>query len=441
MWGRVTSCLLGVLAASSVAQAKASPKAVLISVDGLKPASYLRADELGMKVPTLRRFMREGSYATRTKSIFPTLTFPAHVSMITGKSPARHGIENNELFEPGGDREGEWFWFAESIKAKTLFDAVKANGGTTAAIFWPVTIGARTIDENIPDFWPESALQADLYLASLTGTRVRAAFGSIDSLKAIDDEARVRLAESILADAPTLLALHLLSVDASAHVNGYDTAETKKAIEQADAHIGRVLAAIDRSKQSKQTTVVITSDHGFNPVTKIVRPSVLLKEKGLLRVDAKGHLESWDAITWAAGGSCAIVLNPKSADKAKAVDAVVRALASSETYGVAKVVSGAEARALGGFSTAHAVLIAKPGFYFKDGHEAPAVVAARIKAHHGFHPDDPEMQASFLIRGPGVRSGLAVDEIRLVDVAPTLAHALSMRLEGTDGRVVRKVFR
>ena len=92
---------LAVVLFLSATAAQAAP-VVLISVDGMLPAYYLEADKLGLQIPTLRALMKEGVHATGATSVMPSVTFPAHTTMITGVNPARHGITNNSIFDPEG---------------------------------------------------------------------------------------------------------------------------------------------------------------------------------------------------------------------------------------------------------------------------------------------------------------------------------------------------
>src|SRR5699024_5367801 len=50
-------------------------------------------------------------------------------------------------FAPVGP--GQWFWYADSIQAPTLWDAVSGAGLKSVSINWPVSVGA-TVDFNIP---------------------------------------------------------------------------------------------------------------------------------------------------------------------------------------------------------------------------------------------------------------------------------------------------
>ena len=57
------------------------------------------------------------------------------------------------------------------------------------------------------------------------------------------------------------------------------------------------------------------------------------------------------------------------------------------------------------------------------------------KAQHGYNEEFPEMRASFLLAGEGVEEGV-VDDMRLIDVAPTLAALMGAELPDAEGRNV-----
>src|ERR1700760_1583435 len=73
----------------------AAPKVVVISLDGF-PASALKDPRL--PIPTLRRLMREGSFAESMQPINPTVTWPNHTTMVTGVNASAHQVLwNGEL--------------------------------------------------------------------------------------------------------------------------------------------------------------------------------------------------------------------------------------------------------------------------------------------------------------------------------------------------------
>src|SRR5512138_2767191 len=95
----------------------------VISIDGLHPDYVTHADEYHLKIPALRTFMREGSYARGVVGVVPTITYPSHTTLMTGVAPAIHGIHSNTTFDPLGRNAEGWYWYAEDIKAQTLWAA------------------------------------------------------------------------------------------------------------------------------------------------------------------------------------------------------------------------------------------------------------------------------------------------------------------------------
>ena len=72
------------LAAHGLTQEQAPPLLVMISVDGMRPDYITGADAHGAKVPNLRRFLKQGTYAEAVVGIVPTITYPSHTTLVTG---------------------------------------------------------------------------------------------------------------------------------------------------------------------------------------------------------------------------------------------------------------------------------------------------------------------------------------------------------------------
>lgn len=125
---------------------------LVISIDGMRPDYITRADEHGLKVPYLRTMMKEGAYAQDVVGVTPTVTYPSHTTLVTGVAPVQHGIYNNTPFDPKGINKDGWYWYAKDIRVPTLFDAVAAARRVTANVEWPVTVGAKGIAFNIPEY-------------------------------------------------------------------------------------------------------------------------------------------------------------------------------------------------------------------------------------------------------------------------------------------------
>lgn len=102
---------------------------VVISIDGLRPEFYLSED---FDAPTLREFARSGVHAKAVESVYPSFTYPAHASIVTGVRPAKHGIASNWEFTDRGP--GDWFWESKYLQMPTLWDRAKRQGKTTAIV-------------------------------------------------------------------------------------------------------------------------------------------------------------------------------------------------------------------------------------------------------------------------------------------------------------------
>src|SRR5664279_1109642 len=103
-------------------EATATP-VLLISIDGLRPADIANANQRGLHVSTLRRFLKEGAYASDVHGVLPTITYPSHTTLLTGVAPAQHGILSNLTFDPLIKNQQGWYWYAEDIRVATLWDA------------------------------------------------------------------------------------------------------------------------------------------------------------------------------------------------------------------------------------------------------------------------------------------------------------------------------
>ncbi|RDJ93757.1 hypothetical protein B4Q13_19700, partial [Lacticaseibacillus rhamnosus] len=68
---------------------------VVVSVDGLDNRYLANADQMGLKIPNLRKLMREGQVSGGVIGVVPTVTWPSHTTMITGVDPVKHGILAN----------------------------------------------------------------------------------------------------------------------------------------------------------------------------------------------------------------------------------------------------------------------------------------------------------------------------------------------------------
>src|SRR5207244_1242000 len=97
-----------------------------------------------------------GARSSQMKVSTPTVIWPNHTTLVTGVSPALHGVLANNYFDretgkrvrliadPVYDKE-------QIVKVPTIYDLAKQQGLKTAAIRWPASRDAKTLDWTIPD--------------------------------------------------------------------------------------------------------------------------------------------------------------------------------------------------------------------------------------------------------------------------------------------------
>ena len=422
-------------------------RVVLISIDGL--AGFYWNDPR-LRMPTLRRLAERGVVASRMEAVFPSTTWPTHVSLVTGVAPRAHGIVGNHILERGSGRvedlTGDPVYDADALlRAPTLHDRAHAAGLATAAIDWPCTRGAASLDWNLPFFKDQRVFETQ------TAPRVWKELGALGypldrqgewallPKRFLKDAMVADVAAHVLrAHRPDLLLLHFLCADSHQHLYGPRSPEAYWAIEYIDGLIGRVLGALPGAALDSDTVVAVVSDHGFLPVTREIRLNVHLRRLGLLDVDGEGRVTRAEARLVMNHGAGYVYLEGGGERERTARD-LARALAGIE--GVAGAWSAEAYHGLGlptpgeNALAGDIVLEAEPGAYFGDEARGDDVHAApRYRGTHGQRPTHADNAAFFLAAGAGVRRGAELGPIVSRDVAPTLAHLLGATMDNVEGR-------
>jgi len=421
-----------------------SEHVIVVSIDGLRPHIY--RDE-HWPAPVLHELAARGAIALGVRSVFPALTYPAHVTIVTGALPARHGVVDNEPFEPV-DRSGRWIWEASAIRVPTLWDAVHAAGGTTAAISWPVTVGAR-VDWNVPDVWlpdnPASIapIRAATMPPGLFEELEREATGRLsDATFSIDSLGREDAVGAIAAylferHQPTLMLVHNIGLDHVRHRLGRDNPRARRAVAAADRALARVVESVERLDLLDRTTFVVTGDHGSVDVHTALLPNVWLREAGLTL--AHHDADAWRVYFHASGGSAFMhVQSAALPNDGRETLSSVRAMLAALPHGIRtmfRIVERSELDELGADPDAAFALAAHAGVVFSPDRVGPSVQAAH-GAGHGYHPAMDDMMTGFIASGAGVRGGAVVPLLPLEHIAPFVAAVLGLDFPDLDGTLL-----
>ena len=109
---------------------------ILISLDAISQTDVDRLYSL----PTLSMLRQEGVFCSNMTTVYPTLTYPIHATLLTGCFPDRHGIGHNQPFQPDTPPQmRRWHWEIGDIRVPTLHQAAREAGGRVASVLWPVT--------------------------------------------------------------------------------------------------------------------------------------------------------------------------------------------------------------------------------------------------------------------------------------------------------------
>ena len=389
--------LLGLLTActSTPSRTERPTPLLLISIDAFRP-DYL---DRGL-TPTLSAIARDGVRARWMQSSFPSLTFPNHYTLVTGKWPDHHGVVNNTMTDPAipavrftisnSDAVGDPRWWSQAVP---LWVTAHQAGLRTAILFWP---GSEAPNQGVrPDDWLK-------YDKSLKGVdRVDKVLGWLRRPP---------------ATRPDFITLYLDTVDIAGHDAGPDSPHVDKALRDVESSLARLFAGLRALKRDGRINIVIVSDHGMAAVSPdhvIVLDDFVPME--MIELPVTGVLAG---------------ITPKPGFEATVAEKLLASKAAWQCWRKAEIPArfhyGSNPRipplvclADEGWSSASREWLAK------DNH---------VKAGaHGYDPELPSMHALFLATGPAFARGQVIAPFGNVDVYPMLARLLGLQPLPGDG--------
>jgi predicted AlkP superfamily pyrophosphatase or phosphodiesterase len=422
---------------------------IVISFDCLSALDFPKLTNL----THFRDIIERGSYANQVQTIYPSLTYPCHTSIITGNYPKRHGIINNTLIQPGR-KSPDWQWYRSSIKGTTLYDQAKKANLTTASLLWPVT-GRANIDYNLPEIFPNRPWQTQLLVSLFSGSplyqwQLNKKFGYLRqqlSQPYLDDFVLASCLDTIKTKQPHLLLVHFTDLDSKRHDHGFDSREANEALTRHNERLGQIIATLKEIQLYEETTVIVLGDHSALDENKAIQVNTLFKRENFIHINKRGKLISWKAYCKSCDGSAYIYIKDKEDTITyKRVQSLLTKLMKNEENGIEQILTGSEAANLGADPTCAFMLEARKGFYFTESYEGDFIKhisAEDVKrepkytlAAHGYSPQKPDYSTVFMAAGKGVSSGQIIPNMHLVDIGPTLAAMLGLSLGETDGKVI-----
>ncbi len=215
-------------------------RAVVVSVDGL------RGDALA-QMPAMSALRSRAIWTDSMQTIVPSLTAPGHLAMFTGRDVTKFGIVNNTLDENTG--------FALAVnRATAMFQWVHDAQGSSAALVGTSLIPADQVSNAKRFFGIDELISVEANLAPIGEQAVAAATRT---------------------SAPTLLFVHIPTVDFAGHDFGWIRADTTDAaghdvlgpqyldaVRRVDATLAQLWQALEPAVTRGEVLFLVTADHG-----------------------------------------------------------------------------------------------------------------------------------------------------------------------------------
>ena len=428
-------------------------KLIIISNDALvrEDIEYLRTK------PCIRELIEKGCFVESLKTVYPSITYCCHASMITGAYPNKTGVHNNEL---DGVNDSNWTWERKHIKVKTLLDAFKEKGLKTANVFWPVLGNDENIDYNIPEYWSQnendplcSALKrmgtSDEVIEEIVKPNLYYIEGHQRQHPYADEFVFSCARDMLLKYKPDLLVVHPAGIDGIRHARGIFNDYVTEQLDYTYYWIEKIVRAVKENGDFENTDIILTSDHGQMDIKRWCHPNILLRDMGLLEVDESGKRAiNVKAYVKSVGGSAQIFITDKTDEALK--EKIYRAFseyAKTGMYGFERVYTKEEAEREEHLSGDFDFVLESDGYTAFGGRFAGAYYTTYDtsdyrtgKGAHGYHPDKGP-QPCMIMYGPDFKPGVKIARRNTIDMVATLAKIFNLDMPDVDGEVIEEAMR
>ena len=205
---------------ASAAEPPRAQHVFIVSFDQGAPAGIQKAD-----MPVFKSMAEEGAHTWEAYTIVPSVTLPAHASMLTGVGVQKHQVGWNDLNPEKG-----------LVKVPTIFSIAKKAGLTTAMVVSKEKFHTLELPGSVDSF---------LLPADHTSASIAAAF-----------------AEMVVKLKPNLCLIHFGDPDVAGHAHGMFSPEKMKALADSDTALAAVVKAIKDAGLLDTSVIILTADHG-----------------------------------------------------------------------------------------------------------------------------------------------------------------------------------
>jgi predicted AlkP superfamily pyrophosphatase or phosphodiesterase len=390
-FGSVIFALFALLFSLSAA---ARQTVLLVSIDGF------RADYLARGLTPNLSDLAAGGVQAAMRPSFPSLTFPNHYTLVTGRYPDHHGIVDNTMDDPSlahphftlsdhaANQDRAWW-----DEATPLWVSVQRQGGHAGTVFWP---GSEVDIQGVrPDHW----LPYDKGMAD--SDRVGQVLAWLD----LPD-----------AERPSFLTVYFDKVDTAGHREGPDSLGVNQALGAVDTAIGQLVEGLRQRGLGGQVDLIIVADHGMAAI------------KHTIYID---DMVSPDDIQVVADGAMMGLVPLAGAE-----DRVGKVLFAAHEHMVCRNKQDMPERLHYGKNprVPPILCLAEIGWTITT-RESAARWKSPYVGTHGYDNRAPDMAALFIANGPDFRVGVKHGGFDNVDVYPLMAKLLGVMPEANDGKL------
>ncbi len=412
-------------------------KVVVVSIDAMITSDI----EVLKSFKETKDFFSSYAWGEEMLSVYPSLTYPCHVSILTGCYPDKHGIINNDVFDYDNPTP-DWHWYDREHKVKSMLDLAKENGLKTAAVGWPSTSGAD-VDYLISKIWTPEAEDED----RVNSVSVKEIYNKYKYLleghqmAKIDLFSRLCTCEIIEKYQPDLTLSYIASIDSQRHKKGVDTALHIDALHEVAKHLEEISNSCKRADVFDDTTFVLLSDHGQIDVKRVFNINVELAKRGYIWRNKDGRTE-WRIISHstAFGGE----IYTKSVD-IREVEAVLEEIRSDYPEEIERILNSYEMESIYHLQGPFDFIVEnQTGVAMGKSYEGPVISCPGMddyksaNATHGHAPEKGK-KATFILSGKRANGGARIREASLIDEAPTIMSIFGLEMKRADGKVLREL--
>ena len=239
---RLLISILLVFAVFSVsAQTPPQSAVVLISIDGFRH-DYIELHG----APNIEQIARQGVRSEGLIPVYPSKTFPNHLSIVTGQYPSKHGLVDNNFYDAerqqrykmgDGGKDSTW------LTTLPIWNLAEFQGVKAATFFWPES--EARINGRTPSY----------YFNYSTPTPNRQRVDQIVEWLKLPAAAR-----------PRLVTGYFSVVDSVGHRFGPESLQVQKAVQHIDGLIGELWQRL-QTEVTVPVNLILVSDHGMSTIT------------------------------------------------------------------------------------------------------------------------------------------------------------------------------